>query len=191
MGALPIIVGIDPSLVATGVSVLDLCDAAPIQTAQTSTIASDAGGQDIDSRLDRIDGIVSALPMPEGIGLAVVEGMFATKSAGIVERAGLWWSIVRAYREIAAVPVLIVPPASLKRYATGRGSATKADMRVEILKRHGIDIRDDNQVDALWLSIIGARMWGAPVDKPPASHLTALEKLRLSQTEPVYADPPF
>lgn len=67
-----------------------------------------------------------------------------------------------------------VPPASLKRFATGKGNATKPDMRVALLQRAQLDVRDDNQVDAWWLWAMGMAAYGDPVVDLPKTHLSAL-----------------
>jgi Holliday junction resolvasome RuvABC endonuclease subunit len=67
-----------------------------------------------------------------------------------------------------------VAPASLKKLATGKGNATKPDMRAELLKRTGLDIRDDNQCDAYWLRAMGMAAYGDPVIDLPKSHTCAI-----------------
>lgn len=90
---------------------------------------------------------------------------------------GMLHGVVRVALWEADVPVALVPPASLKKYATGRGNATKADMRVELLKRTGLDLRDDNQVDAWWLRAMGLDRLGCPPVDLPATHRAALERI--------------
>jgi Holliday junction resolvasome RuvABC endonuclease subunit len=74
---------------------------------------------------------------------------------------------------------LTVPPATLKTYATGRGNARKPDMRMELYKRTGLDVDDDNQCDARWLQLLGLDLMGYPSLELPQSHRRALDKLRL------------
>lgn len=87
--------------------------------------------------------------------------------------------VVRAELVRRGVPVVLVPPSTLKVYACGRGNATKPDMRVELLKRVGIDERDDNLVDAWWLRALGHDLAGEPLLALPATHRRALDKLTL------------
>lgn len=50
------------------------------------------------------------------------------------------------------IPVEGVYPSTLKKYATGKGNAPKADVIVAAYDRWpGADVRDDNQADALML----------------------------------------
>jgi len=65
----------------------------------------------------------------------------------------------------------------LKRYATGKGNATKADMRMALFQRAGLDVRDDNAVDAWWLRAMALDHYGHPLVAMPQTHRQALEKV--------------
>jgi Holliday junction resolvasome RuvABC endonuclease subunit len=75
------------------------------------------------------------------------------------------------------VTAVLVPPASLKKYATGKGNATKADMRMALFQRAGVDERNDNAVDAAWLRFMALDALGEPLFAMPASHRAALTKV--------------
>jgi Holliday junction resolvasome RuvABC endonuclease subunit len=67
-------------------------------------------------------------------------------------------------------PLVVIQPAVLKKYATGKGNATKPDMRMELYKRSTLDIKDDNEVDALWLlaaamDACDEGLWSMPKDR--------------------------
>lgn len=70
-----------------------------------------------------------------------------------------------------------ITAASLKKYATGRGNAKKPDMRVELYKRTGLDVADDNQVDAAWLRLMALDAYGHPEVMLPALNREALIKV--------------
>jgi Holliday junction resolvasome RuvABC endonuclease subunit len=76
-------------------------------------------------------------------------------------------------------PYVLVPPATLKTYATGKGNATKPDMRMELYKRTDLDLKDDNQVDAWWLRALGLDLLGEPLLELPKDHRRALDKIQL------------
>jgi Holliday junction resolvasome RuvABC endonuclease subunit len=132
-------VGIDPSLTGTAIAWLGV-----------STIRKGEG----DARLLAIHKAVSeSVSVQRFESFAVVEDLpYNARSAGAT---GLAHGVVRLALQQAKVPYILIPPATLKAYATGKGNATKADMRMAWFKRTGEDIRDDNQVDALWLRDIG------------------------------------
>lgn len=89
----------------------------------------------------------------------------------------MFWKTL-AERAINHEMVTVVPPNTLKMYATGKGTASKSLVLVEAVKRLGYDGHDDNEADALWLADLGARLDGFDRPALPAGHLKALDKLR-------------
>jgi len=92
-------------------------------------------------------------------------------------KTGMAQGVVRLALVISDIRFVSVPPATLKLFATGKGNATKPDMRMEIFKRTSMDIRDDNQVDAWWLYQMGMAHLGECKLALPAKNLTALDKI--------------
>jgi Holliday junction resolvasome RuvABC endonuclease subunit len=43
---------------------------------------------------------------------------------------------------------LMIPPMTLKKYATGKGTSKKQEMLLQIYKRYGVEFNDDNAADA-------------------------------------------
>lgn len=169
----PRVIGIDLSLTSTGVALPD----GEVETIRTGP------GDHLADQHDRLIHIVHEIDRRSAIGtydspdLAVVEGpSYGSSGAGTWDRAGLWWLVIdRLFNE--AVPVAVVPPAVLKRYATGKGTATKPDMRVALLTRTGVDLRDDNQVDAVWLRAMGLDHLGHPPVDLPKVQREAIDKV--------------
>lgn len=59
---------------------------------------------------------------------------------------------LQAECEYRQIPYLGIPVGTIKKHATGKGSASKADMiRTAKEKWPEQNIRDDNQADALWI----------------------------------------
>lgn len=163
----PRVLGIDLSLTATG---LVLHDASPL------TITPGKGLHGV-ARLREIRGAIMSVAVPS-TDLAVIEGPAYSRQlgAGHHEAAGLWW-VIAYMLTMHDIPFAIIPPTTLKKYAVGKGTATKADMRVALLQRTGLDVRDDNQVDAWWLRCAGLDHLGRPPVAMPATHRAALEKV--------------
>lgn len=168
----PRVIGLDLSLTATGIAYAD---------GTTATIKTDQ--KDGDRRLLHIEGVVlwaaGECQGPMGADmwpdLAVIEDLpINAKGAGIT---GMVQGVVRALLIRAGVPYVLIPPGTLKKYATGNGGATKADMRVALLQRTGVDLRDDNQVDAAWLRFMGLDWLGHPVVNLPKAQREALAKV--------------
>lgn len=160
----PKVIGIDPSLDATGI-----CWA----NSETETVHRSSG----DHRLaDIYDAVTSACYIdPE---LAVIEDLpVHAMSAG---KTGMAQGVVRYALIHSDTPYVTVTPSTLKRFAAGKGNATKSDMRMELYKRTGIDLADDNQVDAWWLRQLGLHLLVADDRLAlPQSHTVALDKVRL------------
>ena len=164
-----IIIGIDPSLTATGIA---------DQFGHTYTITyepDEIGDHRIRRIYDEIRYLFGVTKKPATH--AVIEGMLEHRghSAGT---QGMVQGVVRLACLRAFGEYVIAPPATLKKFATGRGNATKDDMRMEWYKRTGQDVRDNNQVDAAWLRELGLHLAGQPTFELPASHRVALEKLQ-------------
>lgn len=170
----PIVIGLDLSLSATGYAGPD----------GTKVIKSTGHkGDTLDQRAERLchlrDEIFEAIEgwQPE---LVTVEapsiGQARGSSGAVHDRSGLWWLVIGRLIEVGA-PVIEVPPATLKKYVTGKGNAQKPDMRMEIFKRFAVDIRDDNEADAFALRALGLDLLGHPLVQLPVVNRTALEKL--------------
>lgn len=166
--------GIDPSLSGTGLALIDG------RTATIKTKTSDGDGERLLimyralTRLFimgmlRVDATRSPLRRPQ---FAVIEDLPThAMSAGLTGRAQ---GIIRMTLAQFEIPYTAIPPATLKKFATGKGNADKAAMRAAWLSFSGEDIADDNQVDAAWLRQIGLYLKGEPVDLP-AEQLKAVD----------------
>lgn len=114
----------------------------------------------------------------EKVDLVVVEAAVAfgkSMNGASVIATGELHGVARL--ALRSVPVAWVSPATLKKIATGRGNATKPDLRVELYKRTNLDLGDDNQVDAWWLWCAGMCHLGEPPIDLPKAHLDALAKV--------------
>jgi Holliday junction resolvasome RuvABC endonuclease subunit len=130
-----------------------------------------------DERLLEIPGAIMTDHAPRAPDLVVMEDVpFGMRNAA-AGALGMLHGAVRHQLLAADWPYLTVPPATLKTYATGRGNAPKPDLRMELYKRAGIDVADDNQVDAAWLRYLVLDLLGWPVLELPKTHRRALDKL--------------
>lgn len=112
-----------------------------------------------------------------GADLVVVEGLAVASTTGQhLTRAGLWHLVMEWIdREL---PWAEVPPATLKKYATGKGNAGKDEVLAAVIKRFpGIEVRGNDEADALVLAAMGADHLGNPMVDMPAVNRSSLEKV--------------
>jgi Holliday junction resolvasome RuvABC endonuclease subunit len=166
--SVPYIVGLDLSLTATGVWHDPEHEGYEGHTIRTSS------DDQLEQRLGEIvtwiyDWVTSAAD------LVVIED-FVTRSPA-ASLLGMVHGAVRLELHTQNTPFVLVPPATLKKFATGKGNATKADMRMALYKRAGLDVADDNQVDAAWLHMLGMEALGRPVVDLPVAQRIAHEAI--------------
>jgi crossover junction endodeoxyribonuclease RuvC len=164
------VVGIDPSLTATGiVSTAGWCRTVGRPGITTLPLAE---------RLAAIDSLVGDIRLQVAYpDLAVIEQpAFSRTGGGAVERHALWWLLVRALHR-NAVPVAVAVPGAVKRYATGKGGAPKGAVIDAVARRFPQYATggDDNCADALVLAAMGADHLGHPLTPMPATHRAALD----------------
>lgn len=156
------VIGLDLSLTATGVA-----------TAQESFAirCSERGMPRLHSVRNRIIGTVT-LNRPD---LVVIEGysMGTARQSSHAHGLGELGGVVRLWLWEAGVPYVDVPPACLKKYATGAGNARKEAVLIAAVRR-GAEVRDNNEADAWWLRAMGMDALGSPVVTVPALHRKAL-----------------
>jgi crossover junction endodeoxyribonuclease RuvC len=167
---MPVVIGLDLSLTATGY-------AGPDGTALITSTGHK--GDTLAQRAKRLDNIVFRLCVHTSradVVFVEAPSLGQQRQGGTHDRSGLWWLVVDALLQ-RGTDVIEVPPATLKKYVTGKGNATKADMRVAVLKRFDVDLRDDNEIDAFALRALGLDLLGHPLAVMPAANRAALEKL--------------
>jgi hypothetical protein len=161
----PSVVGLDLSLTGTGIA------------NNTGTHRVRCGDLRGCARFSWIAAHIFGDGTTQAADLVVIEGpSYGSSGAGHHEAAGLWWHIVHRL-DALEVPYAVIPPSTLKKYAAGKGNATKPDMRVALLQRAGIDERDDNKVDAWWLRAAGLDALGRPLVELPKVQREALAKV--------------
>jgi Holliday junction resolvasome RuvABC endonuclease subunit len=162
-GARPLkILALDLSITAPGVCLPD---------GATFTIKTNS--KDGDRRLQHIVDQVGVV-LSEGndgrhddVDLVVIEGPVVRSSAAVT--IGMVHGAIRLY--------VLVTPATLKAYATGKGNADKTAMAVAALKRADREFDDDNQCDAWWLRAAALDHYGQPEFTLPQAQRDRLTKV--------------
>jgi crossover junction endodeoxyribonuclease RuvC len=164
----PRVIGLDLSLASTGVA----GNAGGGWVARIRTQASTEPAQL--ARLRWIRGAVmdyvrhADLVMVEGLAMASTTGRHLT-------RAGLWHMVMDRI-DAAGIPWSEVSPGTLKRYATGKGNASKDAVLAAVVRRFpAVEVTNADQADALVLAAMGADHLGHPLVPMPAAHRAALD----------------
>jgi Holliday junction resolvasome RuvABC endonuclease subunit len=159
------VIGIDPSLTATGLARVD------------GQMEVFGGKADLgDSRLWVIHNAVAMACLADNPDLAVIEDL--PKHAQGAGLTGMVQGVVRLALLGQEIPYVLVVGSTLKKYATGDGRADKSDLRMALFQRAGIDERDDNKVDAWWLRHMGLDQFEDAPIKLPAAQRKSLDVVR-------------
>ncbi len=165
------VLGLDLSITATGIA---------HPNGATETIKTRPG--DGDRRLLQIRGYLRKA-VDAGVDLAVIEDLPThAHGAGIT---GMVHGAVRAVLMGASVPYVLVTPATLKSYATGKGNADKPDMAVAAFEKAGREFPGDltpagkggDQCDAWWLRHAGLDHYGFAEFELPQAQRSRLDKV--------------
>jgi len=167
----PFVVGIDLSLTGTGLADLDLDRGTftNVDTYGTKGKRADKYKQRGD-RLQTMAGYILtwATAGVYGPELVVVEGpSIGSRGGSQFDRSGLWWLVV-SQLQAEDIPVLVVPPKTRAKYATGNGNSGKDVVIAHVTEQYGHlyadRIKNDNECDAMVLAAMGARHLGFVID---------------------------
>lgn len=132
-------------------------------------------------RVDALDRLAwSIYDLTKSADLVCVEQLTFSRETGghggAGERAGLYWLLIRLYQR-HDVPVVDVPTATVKRYATGKGGAVKGAVIDAAARRWPAweTGGDDNRADAVVLMAAGRDALGHPLAAMPKPHRAALD----------------
>ena len=164
------VVGLDPSLTATGVAVDSLIP----------YVISPPRGDRGATRLAYLDKRIRETVY--GADLVVIEGYsYGSKGAAAYQLGELGGVIRLAFHQMD-IPVAVVAPPTVKMLATGKGNAKKEAVLAAAIRRLDYPGSDSNCSDALWLLQAALIHYGLPgAVELPKSHLRALAKIQWPQ----------
>lgn len=165
MSAPGLVVGIDLSLTATGVAAFGTA-----RTPFARTVKTTPDDNTVPGFMKRCRRIASEIA--EGFkytpDLVVIEGLsYASKSSSIDKIHASWWVVQDELdREWGWPPGYKITPSQRAKYATGKGNASKDAVLIETVKRYpDLNIRNNNEADAVILAAMGMRALGYPVER--------------------------
>ena len=174
-------IGIDPSMTSTGVAICDehgdVDGWRVIKTKKTGDLPID--------ELKRLIDIVIQIEMfcieyQSRVKLIVIESlaMSSRNSSALTQLSGLNYMIrERLYKR--GFKFIMVAPGTLKKFATGKGNCPKGLMMLEVYKKYGVTITDDNAADAYALAKIGQALLTNKVDNKKQQEVIDLLKKQL------------
>ncbi len=167
------VVGLDLSLAATGFA----------EDVGTVTVKVRATGM---ARLQELRDRLTGMIYRTGVDLVVIEGysMGTARQSSHAHGLGELGGVIRLALWEAGIAYVDVPPACVKKYATGKGNANKEAVLIAAVKR-GAEVKDNNEADAWWLRAMGMDALGEPVVTVPALNRTALSTVAWPTTAAV------
>lgn len=147
------IMGVDPSITRTGIGL-------PDQTTFTISPPKQVTGDD---RLEYFADHIGLAARTAATDLVVMEDA-PTALQGNAGRVLLHLQgTLRLELKRQKIPYMILSPSSLKKFATGNGSADKTGMALAAFKRLGREYGTDDECDADWLRVAGRFAYGLGV----------------------------
>ena len=161
-------VGLDLSLTSTGIGIIDLnSGTAYTRAVRSSGKKTDTLAMQVARIQDLTDNIVDSVAVCDPELVVVESAAFSTrKDSSAHRRAGLWWSVVGELH-IQGFTVVTLSPSELKKFATGKGNASKDAMVARAVSTWGEEVlgtQFNDTSDALFLATAGAFALGETVE---------------------------
>lgn len=162
------VIGLDLSLTSTGIATPD------------GEIALRSGPTTGMERLAFIRAEISTIARSYVDPVVYIEGYSFSSRASHAHAAGELGGVIRLMLWTDAIPYVDIPPATVKKFATGKGNANKDLVVSHVTNRAGRIFDSNDIVDAYVLRSIGCVLQGqpCPLGDMPKTHLAALDKLK-------------
>lgn len=177
-----VVIGIDPSLTATGV-----CVVRDGKEALTKSFGT-GPGEPMPARLAYIRRVLLDYVVPERPALVAMESETFGQQSQSATAAVQWTYQLALWETVQTGPLrfgpvfrfLSVNPAHVKKWL---GAKKKDEVLLQIFKRYGREFKDDNEADAYAIAMIGAaflpyEMTGSAWPETTKPQREVLEKLR-------------
>jgi Holliday junction resolvasome RuvABC endonuclease subunit len=172
------VVGLDLSMTSTGVAIIESGRRMPELCKVRSHSAGEGYPQDA-VRFHQLRADLMAV-IPKDADLVVMEGpAFGAKGNRIVQMFWLWGKIYDCLFLARKMPVVVVPPSTVKKFSTDKGNADKIAVALAVSRMWpGLNLTSDDEADALALASMGAVHLRMPLPfKVLERHKLALGKI--------------
>lgn len=112
------------------------------------------------------------------VGAVALEGYSFSSTHSRAHALGELGGVIRCALYDAGIPHIEVPPATAKKYATGKGNANKNAMLVAAGRRLNYAGESNDEADALWIHAAVTDALGHPWVTVPQAHRDALAPVR-------------
>lgn len=161
------IMGLDPSITCTGISLPD---------GTTFAVKPKTKGDD---RLKDIAGRVNLWVQGQEVDLVVMEGLAGVYKGEAARIIPMLHGALRLELMRLRVPYMVLNPTTLKRFATGSATADKTAMALAALKRLDREYGTSDECDADWLRIAGRFVYGLGHLQRPDGGLVILPRAQV------------
>jgi crossover junction endodeoxyribonuclease RuvC len=141
-------VGLDPSINATGILIINQ-DSNIIEQKLFSCKVEDGA---IEDYLIKYENEISFIPNIAGLQMVYLEGPAYHAAGRSILQMGAIHFISRLIFYKKNIPYKVISPGALKKFVTGKGNSKKDLMLLKTYKKWGIEFEDDNLCDAYGLS---------------------------------------
>lgn len=93
------------------------------------------------------------------IDLCCLEG-YAYSRSNQAHQIGELGGVIRRWLYLREIPVVVIPPANVKKFASGSGNADKDTVMMHVLKRWGVESVNSHEADAYVLARMGLCLLG-------------------------------
>lgn len=173
------VLGLDLSLTSPGCATVHATPDGPVGLAWTLRVR-DTGTARLRMIRDTITMFLDGRPAD----LVVIEG-YAHGRPNQAHQLGELGGVVRVALTEHGTRWTTLPPATVKKLATGKGNADKAAVLAAAIRRLGYAGSSTDEADALWLAHAGHVLLGRPLVDLPQAHLAALAAHTINPTVPV------
>lgn len=161
------ILGIDPSLTATGLAIVADGRIEDLRVVETKKLTGH-------ERLAKL--VREVTDAAASVDAVAIEGpSMGSKGSAVVQIFGLWTLLAHSLWQMGREPY-IVAPAARALYGAGKGNADKDTVLLHVDRRYRDDrVNNNNIADALIIAAVLARLLGEPIeDNMPQANLRAL-----------------
>ena len=141
-------VGLDPSINATGVVILDDCG----NIVEQRTFSVKDKDKIFEKSLIKYEKEIGFITKILNLGSVYIEGPAYQSTGQVILQLGAIHFLTRVYFYKKNVNYKVIAPGTLKKFVTGKGNSKKELMLLKTYKKWGVEFEDNNICDAYGLA---------------------------------------